>query len=78
MAIELWRKRMDISSNFAPLLIMFYAASFGIFVGWLLPRGRRLKALQLRFLKGLHNFFADEEEYIHHKVEKIRKVTRKK
>mgnify|MGYP001176053937 FL=1 len=69
---------MDISSNFAPLLIMFYAASFGIFVGWLLPRGRRLKALQLRFLKGLHNFFADEEEYIHHKVEKIRKVTRKK
>ncbi len=69
---------MDISSSLAPLLVMLCATSFGLCIGWLLPRGRNLKRLQLRFLKSLHNFFADEEEYIHHKVEKIRKATRKK
>lgn len=49
----------------------------GFIVGWLMPRGKRLKALQLRTLKRLHNFFADEEEYIQHKAERIKRVSRK-
>ena len=49
----------------------------GFIIGWLMPRGRSLKALQLRTLKALHNFFADEEEYIHHKAVKIKRVSRK-
>ena len=49
----------------------------GFIVGWLMPRGKRLKALQLRTLKRLHNFFAEEEEYIQHKAERIKRVSRK-
>ena len=59
-------------------LVLFYFAVAGFFLGWVMPRGKYLKALQLRLLKGLHNFFADEEEYIAHKVERIRKRTRRK
>lgn len=59
-------------------LVMFYFIIAGFFVGWVMPRGRLLKAAQLRLFKSLHNFFADEEEYIAHKVERIRKATRKK
>jgi hypothetical protein len=59
-------------------LVLFYFIIAGFFVGWAMPRGKYLKALQLRLLKGLHNFFADEEEYISHKVERIRKRTRSK
>lgn len=59
-------------------LVLFYFVIAGFFVGWSMPRGKYLKALQLRLLKGLHNFFADEEEYIAHKVERIRKRTRRK
>jgi len=44
-----------------------------------MPRGKYLKAIQLRFFKALHNFFADEEEYIQNKVERVRKIaTRRK
>jgi len=59
-------------------LVLFYFLIAGFFVGWVMPRGKYLKAFQLRLLKGLHNFFADEEEYIAHKVERIRKHTRRK
>lgn len=59
-------------------LVLFYFAVAGFFLGWAFPRGKYLKALQMKLLRGLHNFFADEEEYIAHKVERIRKVTRKK
>ena len=59
-------------------LVLFYFVIAGFFVGWSMPRGKYLKALQLRLLKGLHNFFADEEEYIAHKVERIRKRTRRR
>ena len=47
-------------------LVLFYFVIAGFFLGWAMPRGKYLKALQLRLLKGLHNFFADEEEYIAH------------
>lgn len=60
------------------LLVSFYFVIVGFFVGWVMPRGKYLKAFQLRLLKALHNFFADEEEYIAHKVERIRKRTRRK
>ncbi len=62
----------------APLLVAVYAALAGFVFGWAMPRGQFLKAVQLRFFKGLHNFFADEEEYIAHKVQRIRKATKKK
>jgi len=62
----------------APLLVVVYAGLAGLVVGWAMPRGRLLKAVQLRFFKGLHNFFADEEEYIAHKVQRIRKAAKKK
>ena len=65
-------------TDFPVQLILFYFAIAGFFLGWAMPRGKYLKALQLRLLKGLHNFFADEEEYIAHKVERIRKRTRRK
>ena len=57
-------------------IVLFYFAVAAFFVGWAMPRGRYLKHLQLRVLRGIHNFFADEEEYLHHKVERIRKVTK--
>lgn len=60
------------------LLVSFYFVIVGFFVGWAFPRGRYLKAFQLRVLKALHNFFADEEEYIAHKAERIRKRVRRK
>lgn len=59
-------------------LVMFYFAVAGFFFGWAFPRGKYLKALQLRVLRALHNFFADEEEYIAHKVDRIKKATRRK
>ena len=43
-------------------LVLFYFVIAGFFVGWSMPRGKYLKALQLRLLKGLHNFFADESD----------------
>jgi hypothetical protein len=58
-------------------IIVFYFAVASFFFGWAMPRGRYLKALQLRFFKALHNFFADEEEYITSKVERVRKLRSK-
>ena len=58
-------------------IIVFYFAVVAFIVGWAMPRGRYLKALQLRFLKAIHNFFADEEEYITSKVERVRKITKR-
>ena len=63
-------------TTLAPTLVALYALGLGFIVGWFFPRGRILKALQLRLLRGLHNFFADEEEYIQHKVERIKQVTK--
>ena len=57
-------------------IIVFYFAVASFFFGWAMPRGRYLKALQLRFFKAIHNFFADEEEYITSKVERVRKITK--
>ena len=59
-------------------LVLFYFAVAGFFIGWAFPRGKYLKAFQLRLLKALHNFFADEEEYIAHKVERIRNATHRR
>jgi hypothetical protein len=64
--------------NLAPALVSLYTFIVGFVVGWFFPRGRLLKAVQLRLLKGLHNFFADEEEYIVHKAQKIRKAIKRK
>ena len=61
----------------APLLVVVYAGLAGLVVGWAMPRGRFLKAAQLRLFKGLHNFFADEEQYVQKKVAKIRKTTKR-
>ena len=58
-------------------IIVFYFAVAAFFFGWAMPRGRYLKALQLRFFKAIHNFFADEEEYITNKVERVRKLRNK-
>jgi hypothetical protein len=59
-------------------VVLFYFAVAGFFVGWAFPRGKYLKAFQLRLLKMIHNFFADEEEYIAHKAERLRKRVRRK
>ncbi len=59
-------------------IVVFYFAVLAFIVGWAMPRGKYLKAIQLRFLKALHNFFADEGEYIQNKVERVRKITRGK
>jgi len=59
-------------------LVLFYFAVAGFFFGWAFPRGKYLKAFQLRLLKALHNFFADEEEYIAHKAQKIKKAVKRK
>ena len=58
-------------------IIVFYFAVASFVFGWAMPRGRYLKALQLRFFKAIHNFFADEEEYITSKVERVRKLRSK-
>ena len=58
-------------------IIVFYFAVASFVFGLAMPRGRYLKALQLRFFKALHNFFADEEEYITSKVERVRKLRSK-
>lgn len=60
------------------IIVMFYLFTAGFLIGWAFPRGKLLKSVQLRILKALHNFFADEEEYISHKVKRIKKATRKK
>ena len=57
-------------TNLPEYLVILCFGLAGFIIGWAMPRGRRFKALQLRFLKGLHNFFADEEEYIAHKDDK--------
>jgi uncharacterized ion transporter superfamily protein YfcC len=56
-------------------VVVFYFAVVAFIIGWAMPRGKYLKAIQLRFFKALHNFFADEEEYIQNKVERVRKIT---
>ena len=58
-------------------VVVFYFAVLAFFFGWTMPRGKYLKAIQLRFFKAIHNFFADEEEYIHNKVERVRKLRKK-
>ena len=55
-------------------IVVFYFAVAAFLFGWAMPRGRYLKAIQLRFFKALHNFFADEEKYLHNKVERVRKI----
>lgn len=70
-------QEIKMETNFFNYIVTLCFALAGFIVGWLMPRGRRLKALQLRTLKRLHNFFADEEEYIQHKAEKIKRVSRK-
>jgi hypothetical protein len=65
-------------TNLPEYLVILCFGLAGFIIGWAMPRGRRFKALQLRFLKGLHNFFADEEEYIAHKAQRIRKTIRSK
>jgi hypothetical protein len=64
-------------TTLAPTLVALYALGLGFIVGWFFPRGRILKAVQLRLLRGLHNFFADEEQYVQKKVAKIRKTTKR-
>ena len=61
---------------FAANFVFLYFAIVGFMLRWMMPRGRYLKYLQLKFFKILHNFFADEEEYIQHKVERIKQVTK--
>jgi len=56
-------------------IVVFYFSVLAFIIGWAMPRGKYLKAVQLRFFKALHNFFADEGEYIQNKVERVRKIT---
>lgn len=65
-------------TNLPEYLVILCFGLAGFIVGWAMPRGRHLKALQLRVLKALHNFFADEEEYIAHKAQRIRKTIKSK
>lgn len=69
---------MDIIEYFSALVVSAYVVIVAGFAGWMMPRGRALKLLQMKILRALHNFFADEEEYIAHKVERIRNATNKK
>ena len=59
-------------------IVVFYFAVLAFIVGWAMPRGKYLKAIQLHFLNILFNFFADEGEYIQSKVKRVRKITRPK
>ena len=65
-------------TNLPEYLVILCFGLAGFIIGWAMPRGRRFKALQLQFLKGLHNFFADEEEYIQHKAERIKRSIKRK
>jgi hypothetical protein len=65
-------------TNLAPILVTVYASVVAFIAGWAMPRGKYLKAIQLRLIKGVHNFFADEEEYIAHKAQKIKKAVKRK
>ncbi len=65
-------------TNLPEYLVILCFGLAGFIIGWAMPRGRHLKALQLRVLKSLHNFFADEEEYIAHKAQRIRKTIKRK
>ena len=58
-------------------IVVFYFGVISFLFGWSMPRGRYLKAAQLRLFKAIHNFFADEEEYITSKVERVRKITKR-
>ena len=69
---------MELLDYFGALVVSAYAVlAAGVF-GWMMPRGRHLKLIQLKILRALHNFFADEEEYIAHKVERIRNATHRR
>jgi len=59
-------------SNLAEIITTYYFLALGFVIGWIMPRGRHLKAVQLKILKALHNFFADEEDYIAKKVNRVR------
>ena len=65
--------------NLADVLVSLHLAFvLPLVIGWMMPRGRYLKALQMRFLRAVHNFFADEEEYIAHKMERLRNKGKRK
>ena len=46
---------------FAANFVFLYFAIVGFILGWMMPRGRYLKYLQLKFFKILHNFFVEAE-----------------
>ena len=69
---------MELLDYFSTMVVSIYIAMVALVVGWMMPRGRHLKLVQLKILRALHNFFADEEEYIAHKVERIRNATNKR
>ena len=71
-------QEIKMETNLPEYLVILCFGLAGFVIGWAMPRGRRFKALQLRFLKGLHNFFADEEEYIQHKAERIKRSIKRK
>jgi hypothetical protein len=69
---------MELIDYFSTMVVSVYIVMAALVVGWMMPRGRHLKLVQLKALRALHNFFADEEEYIAHKVERIRNATNKR
>ena len=69
---------MELLDYFSTMVVSIYIVMVALVVGWMMPRGRHLKLVQLKILRALHNFFADEEEYIAHKVERIRNATNKR
>ena len=69
---------MELLDYFGALVVSAYAVVVAALIGWMMPRGRHLKLLQLKTLRALHNFFADEEEYIIHKVERIKNAANKR
>ncbi len=71
-------QEIKMETNLPEYLVILCFGLAGFIIGWAMPRGRRFKAFQLRFLKGLHNFFADEEEYIQHKAERIKRSIKRK
>ena len=56
------------------LITVYYLGILGFLLGWAMPRGKYLKLIQKKFLKGIYNFFVDEKEYIQ---KKVRRVTKK-
>ena len=57
--------------------VYLYSVLIAFLIGWAVPRGNRLRVIQLWVLRKLHNFFAYEDEKIVEAIEKTKSKIRK-